>query len=101
MVDEVQRAVVGPVQIVKHQHHGQRRTFRKAPYELRGRVEAAGANLARVVQDAAHMHAGREVQPDQVAHEVGVRFAVVVEQGRNAGDEFVAGHRARVTLVDL
>jgi hypothetical protein len=57
-------------------------------------VETAGANLARVLQDAAHVHTGGEVQADQVAHQVGVRFAVLVEQRRNACSQLVARHRA-------
>ena len=72
VLDEVERPVVGPVQVVEHQYDGQGGALRHPPQPLRCSVEATRANLRRVLQDAAHVRTGGEVEPDQVGQHVGL-----------------------------
>ena len=85
VVEEVERAVVGPVQVVELQHERRARRARDAAQRLRGGMEAAVADLPGVVADAADVAAAAVVQADQVAEQVGVglglaRRLVVGEQ---------------------
>ncbi len=66
--DEVERAVVGPVDVVEVEDDGA--GARDLGEELRGVAEGAVADLARVVEDAREVAAVGEVQPDELADEV-------------------------------
>ena len=90
VLQELERTVVGPVQVLEQQHH--RCAFRagNAAQQLRRCVKGAVADLARIVADAGDMRAVAEVEADQVAEQVGMglgEFGAVVghEQGRDAG----------------
>ena len=72
--DEVQRAFVGPVQVVEHHHQGQAIGQADASQVLGRGVEGARAHLGRVFEDAAQVRAVAEINADQVAEQVGVRL---------------------------
>ena len=89
---ELERTVVGPVEILEQQDD--RGTVRAcdAAHQLRGSVEGAVADLARVVAYAGNMRAVVKIQSDQVAQQVGVglgelRTVVGHEEGRDASLE--------------
>ena len=84
VAQEIERAVVGPVQVVELQHDPRALVYADAPQHLCRGVEAAGADLARVVEDALDMPAVAEIQADQLAQQVSVRLRQV---GPVVGDE--------------
>ena len=90
VVDEVERTLIGPMKIVQNDHRGVRFVLGHAAHRLRRRVEGAVAQLFGVVEQAAHVRAGRKVEPDQVAEHMGLRFTVVPEQRGDAVDELAA-----------
>ena len=81
MLQKVERAVVGPVQVFELQHDRAAAVRcvagRKAAEHLRRGVEGAVADLPGVVLDATDVAAVAEVQTDQVAQQVGVRLGHV------------------------
>ena len=106
MDEEVERAVVGPVQVVELEHDRCAGLRRDAAKHLRRGVERAVADLAGVAADAAQVAAVAEVEPDQVAEQVGVRLRhlgafVGFEQRRDAGFDLAFRDGDAVAVADL
>ena len=103
---ELERSVVGPVQVVELQQQRRRLARADPPQHLRGGVEGAGADLLRVVEDALHVPAVAEVEADQMPEQVGVRLRQVGpvvgdEERHQALLELVLGHPHAVAVADL
>ncbi len=104
-VEQVERSVVGPVQVVEREQ--QRRAARRGERAERSRhrVERARAQLRRVVQDAGNMPARRKVETEQVSDDVRMRLGEVgavgaLEQRHDALLDLAARQRRRVAVVD-
>ena len=98
---EVERTVIGPVQVVE-QHDQWRVVARRKPAQhFPGGLERAVADLPAVTQHAAQQWAGREVEPDQVAEQVRRQLAFVLEQRRHAVDELAPRELQAVAVGDL
>ena len=82
VVDEIERAVVGPVHVVELDDDRSSTFSADATKHLRGGVEAAAADLACIVADAADMAAVAVVQADQLAQQVRISLRVVVGKQR-------------------
>ena len=64
MVDEVERRVIGPVQVVELDDERQAGLRADSPQRLRGGVETAIADLPRVVADVLDVRAVAVVESD-------------------------------------
>ena len=88
MAQEVERAVVGPVQVVEQQHHRLGVACGDATQGLGGGMEAATTDLSALVADVANVRAVAEVQADQLPEQMGMGpgrlGALVGEQRRHA-----------------
>ena len=88
VADEVQRAVVSPVQVVQVRHQGLALGGQR-PQPLAGVEERAVTQLAGLAQQRAQLGVGREVKAQQMPQHGGV-FAVG-QQGRGGGQPGGAG----------
>src|SRR4029434_8792426 len=77
LVDEVQRGVIRPVQVVELDDVWQAPLHADAPQSLRGSIEAAIANLPRVVADVLDVRAVAVVEPDELAQQMRMRLGLV------------------------
>src|SRR4029434_9293084 len=106
LVDEVQRGVIRPVQVVELDDVWQAPLHADAPQSLRGSIEAAIANLPRVVADVLDVRAVAVVEPDELAQQMrvvlGFVFALIAgEQGHYGVFELALGLLHAVAVQDL
>jgi hypothetical protein len=99
MAHEVERAGVGPVQIVQHHHH--RPAFAETAEAERARFEGPRLELRFVAEDLLDMRTRREVEADEVAEQVDRRLAFLGEQRRQPVEQLAVRHLGRVGLGDL
>ena len=97
MVDGVQRLVVSPLQVVQHQHQGLLRGLQ--PQVLGPGMQAAGAQLLAVTQDASNEGAGAVVQADQLAQQRRLFVCCRAEDRRQRGRELLLRLRLRVAVL--
>jgi hypothetical protein len=71
VVQEVERGVVGEVQVVGQQHHRRGAACGKSAQQLGRRVKPTVADLLNVVSYAGDVLAPTEVQPDEMSQHVG------------------------------
>ncbi len=110
MIQEVQRTVVGPVQVFDLQHDGVAAVRRglggDTPEHLGRGVECAIADLPGILADAPDMRALAKVDPDQMAQQMGLRLRHVgaiagCQQWCDAGFDLVSGRVDVVTFADM
>ena len=107
VLQEVERAVVGPVQVFKQHQQRLATAPRDLAHHLLGCVEGAAAQLPAVALDAGDVRALCKVEPDQVAEQVDgcVGRRVVrgsrVAQRCHAALEAVLGFIHAVAITDL
>ena len=95
VLDEVQRGVVGPLQVVQQQQQRRARA-RSLAEHLACVVITAIADLAGLTDDAAHRFVGREVQAQQVAEHG--RVGSAFEHRGHRRQPLLAGLRNRVAV---
>jgi hypothetical protein len=85
VIDEIERAVVGPVQVVDQHQDRLAVPSCQASQSLCRCAEGAVVDLLRIVADAPDMRAVVVPEADQVTEQVDLRFGVAVRIGTGIG----------------
>src|SRR5690349_2583850 len=100
MLEEIQRAVVGPVNIF--QKDDRDLVMCNIGQELRGVMKGTVVDLLRIPKNALQVWAGGIVQADQVSDEVGIQAGVlfISDKTEDAALQFFAGRCRAVVVLD-
>ena len=101
MVDEIERAFVGPVQVVEQEDDRRARVAMQCAEIRRERVEGPIADLLRFAGDGDDVRVAAVLEADQLADQRGVLGGALAEHGAEPGGELVLGDRLGVALEDL
>ncbi|HEY2190217.1 MAG TPA: hypothetical protein VGH48_16800 [Caldimonas sp.] len=95
VIEEVQRRVVSPVQILEQQEQRRRTDLAYPPHRQRCRAKAAAPDLARILANSGNVPARGKIQAEHLAEHVRVRLGLVLVGA------FVAGEQLHDEFLDL
>ena len=101
VVDEVERAFVGPVQVVEQEHERRAALLLQATKVLGQRVEGAVADLLGLVCDAGDVRVGVVVEPDQLADQRRLLRGPRAQHRAEAARELGLRDGLRIAVEDL